>query len=82
MLIKKILGRYNVTGEISARLVLNHIVILFNVFGNTALDLILYKIDSDLHHLLFPFLDQQKRLPPLMSSVKFDEGIVKELENL
>ena len=34
--IKRLLGRYQATGEIKERLVINHLVVMYNVFGSAA----------------------------------------------
>lgn len=55
--IKRLLGRYRVTGEIKERLVLNHLVVFFNVFGvEGATRLLFYKIQPDLWPELKTFL--------------------------
>ncbi len=82
--IRKMLRQYKVTGEITHRLVLNHIVILFNVFGSTAMSLMMFKIEPELFPVLFPFLGQLNRLPmpEEMYDIEFDQKIVKELESI
>jgi len=82
MIIRKMIRQYKVTGEITHRLVLNHIVILFNVFGSSAMALMMYKIEPEYHSVLFPFLSQLNRLPlpEGMYDIEFDQKIVKELE--
>ena len=58
--LKRLFRRYTLTGEIKVRLIVNHIVVLQNVFGvEAACVLLLYKIDeqywpilkTDLEHL-------------------------------
>ena len=53
--IRKMVARYKTTGEMSTRLLLNHTVVLFNVFGGKALDLILYKFTQESYPILFAF---------------------------
>lgn len=83
-IIRKMIRQYLISGEITYRLVLNHIVILFNVFGTSAMALILYKIEPEYHPILFPFLQTLNRLslPEEMIDVQFDQTIVKELERI
>ena len=46
--LKRLLKRYNRTGELRERLILNHIIILSNVFGvSNAIKMLQYKIDDD-----------------------------------
>ena len=45
--LKRLFRRYTLTGEIKVRLIVNHIVVLQNVFGvEAACVLLLYKIDE------------------------------------
>ena len=55
--IKRLLGRYVVTGEIKERLVINHLVIFFNVFGvEAATRMLFFKVDQRLWPELKTFL--------------------------
>ena len=46
--LKRLLKRYDRTGELRERLILNHIIILSNVFGvSNAIRMLQYKIDGD-----------------------------------
>jgi hypothetical protein len=55
--IKRLLGRYVVTGEIKERLVINHLVIFYNVFGvEAATRMLFYKINQRLWPELKTFL--------------------------
>ena len=46
--LKRLLKRYQRTGELRERLILNHIIILSNVFGvSNAIRMLQYKIDDD-----------------------------------
>jgi hypothetical protein len=83
--IKKMLVRYKVTNEISTRLVLNHCVILFNVFGQDTLDMFLYKIPRELYPMLFPFLVFLNRVSEeflIRQEVDLDLKILQELKKL
>ena len=85
LLIRKSLTRYTITGDISSRLVLNYIVLLFNVFGNTALELILHKIPRDQYPMLFPFLIFLNRMSEEVlnrENVSLDEKIIDELRKI
>ena len=45
--LKKLFRKYETTGELKIRLVLNHIILLYNVFGSDAcMTLLLFKIDK------------------------------------
>ena len=55
--IKRLFNRYNGTEEIKERLILNHIVIFYNVFSVESATRILFcKLDKNLHSILKTFL--------------------------
>lgn len=55
--VKRLLNRYQECGNLSERLILNHLIIIFNVFGSEAgLKILNTKIDKELWHVLKPFL--------------------------
>ena len=54
--VKKLLTKYKATGELKERLILNHIIVLSNIFPVEALCRILFlKMEQDFH-LVKPFL--------------------------
>jgi hypothetical protein len=55
--IKRLLGRYRLTGDVKERLVINHIMVFYNVFGvEAATRMLFYKIQEDLWPELKTFL--------------------------
>lgn len=55
--IKRLLNRYEETGKISERLILNHLIVVFNVFGIEAgLKILELKLDQNHWPLIKPFL--------------------------
>ena len=89
-LIKKLITRYSEgNGNLSDRLVLNHLVICFNVFGDTALDFVLYKVDQKNWGILFPFLILLNRLPEYLphhrvftTDIQLDQRTVESLRKI
>ena len=84
-IVRKMMVRYLTTGDISTRLILNHIIVLYNVFGSKSFDLIAYKIGKELHPILFAFLLFLNRLTKEQinqSGVVVDQAIMRELENI
>lgn len=85
--IKKLFTRYIETGELKERLILNHIIILNNVFGPNALCRILfYKLKKHLP-LLKPFLIYIHVLPEIVNNIHcddipLDQTIVETLRKL
>ena len=54
--IKRLLKRYQKSGELKSHLLLNHFICLYNVFDDAATPLLFYKIDQDLSSVLKTFL--------------------------
>lgn len=57
MYLKRLFYRYKNTGDISERLILNHLIVLFNVFDiNPTLKMLEYQIEDKYWSALKPFL--------------------------
>jgi hypothetical protein len=55
--IKRLLNKYKATGELSERLILNHLIVIFNVFGIEAgVEILALKIEISHWETLRPFL--------------------------
>ena len=66
--IKRIFRKYKTTGEIKERLVLNHITVLFNVFGvQQSINMLYLKIDEDSYPQLKTMLIYMKQQPDRFS---------------
>ncbi len=62
--LKRLFRRYDTTGELRERLILNHIIIFYNVFGILPATRILFsRIEPDLHTLLKTFIVFLNNLP-------------------
>ena len=73
--IKKLLTRYVDGGVLKERLILNHIIVLYNVFGAEHLCRILYLKMSDYFTYLIPFLILLNVLPDKLFNIK-DETVI------
>ena len=60
--IKRLLKRHKTTGELNAHLLINHFIILYNVFGDAATPLLFYKIDSEFWSIVKTFVIYLVRL--------------------
>ena len=82
--LKRLFRRYKITNEIKVRLILNHIIVLQNVFGvEAAYVLLLYKIDEQYWPILKTVLKHLDYLyPHELNDVQVDENIKKLLEEL
>ena len=82
--LKRLFRKYEITGEIKIRLILNHLIVLQNVFGaEVAITLLLFKIDERywpvlktcLNYLQYLYTDE-------LNDVKTDKNIEEMLKEL
>jgi len=67
--LKKLFSRYEDTGEINERLVLNHLIVIYNVFGVEAATKLLFLKMDNYGSYLKPFLLLLNFLPEVISGV-------------
>lgn len=91
--IKRLLGRYRQTGEVKERLVINHLVVFFNVFGvEAATRMLFFKIKESLWPELKTFLVYLNYMPQVVivsnglklpeSEIPLDQVLVEILRKL
>ena len=84
--IKRLLKRYKNTGQLKTHLLLNHFIILYNVFGDATTPLLFYKLDKDLWSILKTFVMYLERLPeyPItaLHDIPVDEKCLQLLNDL
>ncbi len=82
--LKRLLKRYELTGELQERLILNHIIVLYNVFGIEACNKMMwFKINEEHWHYIKPFLVFLNYLPEKEKvDVGMDPFIVEVLRKL
>tara|TARA_B100000579_G_C22588586_1_gene736928 strand:+ start:147 stop:518 length:372 start_codon:yes stop_codon:yes gene_type:complete len=84
--IKRLLKRYKNTGVLKTHLVLNHLTVLFNVFGDASVPLLFYNLEEDLWPAIKSFLIFLKRVPEFPKShihgIPQDEYCLKELKSI
>jgi hypothetical protein len=61
--IKRLLKRYKREGELKTHLLLNHFIILYNIFGEATTPMLFFKIDKELWPTLKSFIIFLNRLP-------------------
>jgi len=77
--IKRLLRKYDIGGELKERLIINHLVVLYNVFEGDALTRMLFYRLYEYLEFLVPFLDLIGRLPDVVNGVG-PEGIDVETD--
>jgi hypothetical protein len=61
--IKRLLKKYKKTGKLKVHLLLNHFVILYNIFGEATTPMLFFKIDCELWDTVKTFIVFLNRLP-------------------
>ena len=91
--IKRLFNSYRNNGQLKERLILNHLIIFYNVFTVQAGTRILfYKIEKDFWPILKTFLIYLDRMPDkidsirgeiiLTSDIQLDDGIISRLRTI
>jgi hypothetical protein len=87
--VKRLLNKYKEKKVLKKRLLINHIIIMSNVFGIVATNRILfYKIEPDLHYILKSVLHYLNFVPIVsipeadLSKVPTEPSLIKSLEEL
>lgn len=61
--IKRLLKRYKSTGELKTHLLLNHFIVLYNIFGEATTPMLFFKIEKDLWSVMKTFILFLGKLP-------------------
>ena len=81
--IKRLLKRYRNTGELKAHLLLNHFIILYNIFGEGTTSMLFYKIEEEMWTIMKTFVVFLDKLPEypkcFIHDVEIDEYCLSEL---
>ncbi len=82
--LKRLLRRYETSEDLQERLILNHLIVIYNVFGIKAANrMIWFKVNKEHWHFIKPFLVFLNYLPEDEKvEVSMDPYIVEVLRNL
>lgn len=92
--LKRLLSRYEETGELRERLILNHIIVLYNIFGVEPTTRMLFLKLRGSYHVLKPFLVLLNYMPDVVkrigiegkdiksSDIVMDEHVVEKLRQI
>ena len=61
--IKRLLKRYKNTGDLKTHLLLNHFIVLYNIFGEATTPMLFFKIEEELWELVKTFVIFLDKLP-------------------
>ena len=83
--LKRLLKRYLKTGILRVNLILNHLIILFNVFNDATIPLLMYKLEKEYWSLIKTFLLYLNRYPEnpaFLRDVDIDEDVESLLKDI
>lgn len=84
--IKRLLKRYKSSGELRTHLLINHFIILYNVFGDATTPMLFYKVDKDLWDVTKTFIVFLDRLPEYpkttIHDIEMDQKCLEELRRV
>jgi len=84
--VKRLLKRYKNTGELKTHLLINHFIVLYNMFGEAATPMLFFKIEKDLWSPMKTFIMFLNKLPQYPKSqihdVQVDMYCLSELQKI
>jgi hypothetical protein len=87
--IKKLFLRYKNNDDLREKLILNHIIVLYNVFGDAFTNMVFFKIDKEYWPTLITFLVYVNRMPDLvenygikLSDIVLDQNVISALRKI
>lgn len=87
--LKKLFGRYVDNGDLKERLIVNHIIVLHNLFGVVTTELLFFKIDKAYWNILATFLVYLKRMPDdipefgiRLADMELDQKVIAALKEI
>lgn len=73
--LKRLFGKYAEFGDLKEQLILNHIIILYNVFGEAATKMLFMKLEG-YHHYLKPFIVLLGYMPDKIEHIGADDRTI------
>lgn len=70
--LRKLFGRYKQFGDLKERLILNHLIIIYNCFGTNATNMLFMKLD-EYHDNLKPFVEYLNFMP---DTIEYNDTII------
>ena len=88
--LKRLFNRYESSGELKERLILNHIIVLYNCFGLAATNILFLKLEEH-SKVLKPFLLKLNFMPDfvayskkrvLNTDIAMDANVIEKIRNI
>ena len=85
--LKRLFGRFVKSGVLRNHLILNHLIVLFNVFGEAAIPLLIFKIEMEYWSIMKSYLLYLNRLDPeggngILDEIVIDAEVTSQLSKL
>ena len=84
--IKRLLKRYKNTGELKIPLLINHFIVLYNIFGEAATPMLFFKIEKELWSTMKTFILFLNKIPEYpkcyLHDIPVDLNCLKELQKI
>jgi len=84
--IKRLLKRYKNNGDLKTHLLMNHFIILYNIFGDATTPMLFYKIEQELWSTMKTFIIFLDRLPDFprcyIHDINIDSYCMSELQKI
>ena len=82
--LKRLMNKYKQSGEISERLILNHLIVILNVFGNEAgIEMLANRIELEHWNALKPFLIFLRAIKyDEITGIEMDKYVISKLREL
>ena len=84
--IKRLLKRYKNSGELKSHLILNHFIVLYNIFGDAATPMLFHKIEKELWPVMKTFVLFLNKLPDyphcFIHDIEVDAFASQELQDI
>ena len=87
--LKKLFNRYKNEGDLKENLILNHLIVIYNIFGDHATNMLFFKIEKEYWDILVTFLVFLNRMPEevkqygvKLSDVNLDDHIINTLRKI
>jgi hypothetical protein len=82
--VKRLLNRYLDNGKLSERLIMNHFIVIFNVFGiDAGLKMLEYRLDDKHWPVVKPFLIFLSIIPnDKYTNIPMDKTVIEALRNI
>ena len=87
--LKKLFNRYKNENDLKENLILNHLIVIYNIFGEQATNMLFFKIEQEYWDVLTTFLVFLGRMPEelpqyglKLADVELDDNIIQTLRKI